>query len=272
MKRFSQRKGFKPVTEVIQIDSMNSELRNSLWNTLDVEIWANAFIQRYSGHGIKPFSKELWFDFFKKPIDSRPQYAHLILAKIREHFFACEWSEAYDFLEFVVVYYQQHGKQSLAEALNLILARELSGYRLVSGHLTDITNAQEIEILETALADSQFAGVDTHLQQALDLYAKRKNPDYRNSIKESISAVESMAKIVSKKPRATLSDALKEIEKNGLLHKSLKDGFLKLYGYTSDADGIRHAIMEKSELTSADARYFLLSCTSFVNYLKAQIT
>ena len=37
MKRFSQRKGFKPVTEVIQIDSMNSELRNSLWNTLDVE-------------------------------------------------------------------------------------------------------------------------------------------------------------------------------------------------------------------------------------------
>ena len=91
------------------------------------------------------------------------------------------------------------------------------------------------------LRTPSFAGVDAHLQQALDLYAKRKNPDYRNSIKESISAVESMAKIVSKKPRATLSDALKAIEKNGLLHKSLKDGFLKLYGYTSDADGIRHA-------------------------------
>ena len=60
MKRFSQRKGFKPVTEVIQIDSMNSELRNSLWNTLDVEIWSNAFIQRYSKHGIGPFSKALW--------------------------------------------------------------------------------------------------------------------------------------------------------------------------------------------------------------------
>ena len=112
---------------------------------------------------------------------------------------------------------------------------------------------------------------DAHIQQALDLYAKRENPDYRNSIKESILAVESMARIVSKKPKATLSDALKAIEKNGLLHEALKDGFIKLYGYTSDADGIRHAMLDEPTLTAADARYFLLSCTSFVNYLKAQI-
>ena len=162
--------------------------------------------------------------------------------------------------------------EAQADPLDPTTKRELSGYRFVSGRLTDITNAQELEMLETALTDSQFAGVDTHLQQALNLYAKREKPDYRNSIKESISAVESMAKIVSREPKATLGDALKVIEKNGLLHKSLKQGFLSLYGYTSAADGIRHAIMEKSELSSADARYFLLSCTSFVNYLKAQIT
>ena len=267
MNRFSQRKNFKPVREVIQIDSMNSELRNSLWNALDVELWSQD--QSPDHVLIDLFSKALWFDFFKKPIDSRPQSANLILTEIREHFFACEWFEVYDFLEFVVGFYQEDELQ--AEFLNFILERELSGYRFVSGHLTDITNAQELEMLETALTDSQFAGVDTHLQQALDLYAKRKNPDYRNSIKESISAVESMAKIVSEKPKATLGDALNAIEKHGLLHKSLKEGFIKLYGYTSDADGIRHAIMGKSKLTSADARYFLLSCTSFVNYLKAQI-
>ena len=80
-----------------------------------------------------------------------------------------------------------------------------------------------------------------------------------------------MARIVSEKPKATLSDALKAIEKNGLLHEALKDGFIKLYGYTSDADGIRHAMLDEPTLTAADARYFLLSCTSFVNYLKAQI-
>ena len=266
MKPFSQRKGRKPVSEVIQIDSMNSELRNSLWNTLTVELWLHD--QSLNHRLIELFSAALWSDFFKKPIDSRPKDNDLILAHIRERFFGCEWFEVYDFLEFVVGYFKS---ELQLEPFNRTLERELSGYRFVSGHITDITNTQEREMLETALADSRFAGVDAHLQQALDLYAKRENPDYRNSIKESILAVESMARIVSEKPKATLSDALKAIEKNGLLHEALKDGFIKLYGYTSDADGIRHAMLDEPTLTAADARYFLLSCTSFVNYLKAQI-
>ena len=270
MKRFSQRKGLKPVAKIIQIDSMNSELRNSLWNTLDETVWFPDNFTHDEKSGTRPFSHALWFHFFKEPIDSRPSRNFQILAKIRDHFFSCEWFEVYDFLEFVVGYYQRF-KPNLARSLNSILERELSGYRFVSGQLTDITNAQEIEMLETALADSRFAGVDTHLQQALDLYANRENPDYRNSIKESISAVENMARLVSGNPKAMLSDALKAIEKNGLLHNALKDGFIKLYGYTSDADGIRHAMLEEPNLKAADARYFLLSCTSFVNYLKAQI-
>lgn len=72
-------------------------------------------------------------------------------------------------------------------------------------------------------------------------------------------------------PKATLGDALKAIEKGGLLHPALKDGFLKLYGYASDEGGIRHAMLDEPKLTPADARYFLLSCTSFVNFLKSQI-
>lgn len=46
---------------------------------------------------------------------------------------------------------------------------------------------------------------------------------------------------------------------------------MKLYAYTSDEGGIRHAMLDEPNLTAADARYFLLSCTSFVNYLKSQL-
>lgn len=155
--------------------------------------------------------------------------------------------------------------------MNRFLERELSAYRFVSGQLTDITDAQEIEMLESALADSRFAGVTAHLERSLELYANRENPDYRNSIKESISAVESMARIVAENPKATLSDALKALEKRGTLHPALKEGFMKLYAYTSDEGGIRHAMLDEPNLTAADARYFLLSCTSFVNYLKSQL-
>jgi len=55
------------------------------------------------------------------------------------------------------------------------------------------------------------------------------------------------------------------------LHSALKEGFLKLYSYTNDENGIRHAMLEVPELNQADAKYFLLSCTSFVNYLKSAL-
>lgn len=272
MKTFSQRKGLTRASETIQIDSMNSQLRTSLWNALDLVLWSSQeFLFRQHGEPhIQPFSRALWFDHFKLPIDSRPDRTRAILAEIREYFFECEWYEVYDFLEFVVAQYRRT-KPRLSDFFNDYLERELSGYRFVAGQLADITNAQELEMLDAALADSRFAGVAAHLDRALELYADREHPDYRNSIKESISAVESMARIVAGNPKATLSDALKAMEKKGLLHAALKDGFIKLYAYTSDEGGIRHAMLDEPNLTPADARYFLLSCTSFVNYLKAQL-
>jgi hypothetical protein len=208
---------------------MNPELRNSLWNALDVALWSTRdYVYRQYGEPyIESFSKALWFDYFKRPIDSRPDRESQILAAIRDYFFKCEWFEVYDFLEFVVGHYSR-SKPGLAKFLNQFLERELSGFRFVSGHLTDITTTEEIEMLENTLADSRFAGVTAHLQRALELYASRENPDYRNSIKESISAVESMARIVADNPKATLGDALKAIEKKGSSHPALKDGFIKI--------------------------------------------
>ena len=101
----------------------------------------------------------------------------------------------------------------------------------------------------------------------------RKTPDYRNSIKESISAVEAMARIVAGTPKATLGDALKVMERKQQLHPALKEAFSKLYGYANDSDGIRHAINnEDTAVGQSIAKYFLLSCTSFINYLKANLS
>ncbi|MHC4308090.1 MAG: AbiJ-NTD4 domain-containing protein, partial [Planctomycetota bacterium] len=119
--------------------------------------------------------------------------------------------------------------------------------------------------------DTKYEGVNAHLKRALELLSDKKNPDYRNSIKESISAVESITKIITEKPSSTLGDALKVLEKNGKIHTALKKGFSALYGFTSDEGGVRHAMLEEPDLSSADAKFFLLSCTSFVNYLKSQL-
>lgn len=272
MKSFSQRKGLKVTPEAIQIDGMSDELRNSLWNALDIALWSTKdfLYKQYGPPEIDSLARSLWFGYFKDPIDSIPDRSSKVLAQIRHYFFESQWFEIYDLLEFIVKHYER-SKPRLPDLLNRVLERELAGYRFIGSVLTDITSAEEVDMLQQTLGDTQFAGVAAHLQRSLELYADRENPDYRNSIKESISAVEAAARIVAGSPKATLGDALKAIEKRGSLHPALKDGFLKLYGYTSDEGGIRHAMLEEPNLTSADARYFLLSCTSFANYLKSQI-
>ncbi len=277
MKSFSERKGLKTPAQTIQTEGMTDELRNSLWNALHVTVWeSDGFMFQYHGSPkINRFSDLLWFRYFKKPIDQKPgrgyrNESQLILENIRKYFFNASWHEAYDFLEFVVSVWGKEASD-LANFLNYVLEHELSAYRFVDGTLVDITNEQEREMLDEALADTRFASVTTHLRRAMDLLADRKQPDYRNSIKESISAVEAMARLASGNNKATLGEGLKVLEKHGKLHSSLKEGFLKLYGYTSDEGGIRHAMLEEPNLGPADAKYFLLSCTSFVNYLKAAL-
>jgi hypothetical protein len=69
-------------------------------------------------------------------------------------------------------------------------------------------------------------------------------------------------------PKATLGQALKQIEKDNNIHPALKSSFSSLYGYTSDADGIRHALLEDDNLNQEDAKFMLVACSAFINYLK----
>jgi hypothetical protein len=237
---------------------------------LDLLIWSqDGYTSKYGTNEIMPFSKSLWFNYFKKPIDSRETYGIHILQVIRRYFFECPWYEVYDFIEFVAKYHSF--MKNLSKMINSILEQELAGYRLIDGVIADITDKQEVEMLEAALRDTEFEGVSNHLKRALELLSDRKKPDYRNSIKESISAVESMARIITKRPKATLGDALTILEKTGKVHAALKAGFSNLYGYTSDEGGIRHAMLEEPNIDVNDAKFFLLSCTSFVNYLKSKL-
>jgi len=62
--RFSERKGYKSISDVIQLDSMDDNLRNSLWNVLDLLIWKEkTFIPSdpYVKPSIEIFSNLLWF-------------------------------------------------------------------------------------------------------------------------------------------------------------------------------------------------------------------
>lgn len=264
--------GYVKVSTIIQKDSMTDELRNSLWNVLYSRLWSNDTFMNgdhYETGEFENFIKYLQAHYFKKLIDELPYHTNDKLSYLKAHFFECKWNEVYDFLEFC----NSLTRGKITDNINSILKRELSAYRLIDGIFAPITDKQEIEAVEELLSDDHnlFRGVTVHINTALKMLSDKKNPDYRNSIKESISAVESICKVITGKKKATLSGALQTLEKEKKFHKSLKEGFVKLYGYTNDADGIRHALMAESTVDVDDAKYFLLSCTSFINYLKTKI-
>ncbi len=49
---------------------------------------------------------------------------------------------------------------------------------------------------------------------------------------------------------------------------ALEATFSKLYGYTSDAKGIRHALMDDERVTFKEAKFMRVACSAFVNYVR----
>lgn len=157
---------------------------------------------------------------------------------------------------------------------NKLLTSEYVGYRFINGKLLPITNETEIQEVQQAIKENQYNTVNKHLTKAVTIFSNRENPDYENVIKESILAVEALCQIITKNDTATLGEALKKIEDKGIvIHGALKSSFNILYGYTSDSSGIRHAngIGEKDS-TFAEAKFMLVSCCAFINYLTEQIS
>ncbi|MBJ7313733.1 hypothetical protein ACFOLJ_28780 [Rugamonas sp. CCM 8940] len=130
----------------------------------------------------------------------------------------------------------------------------------------------EVELAEIGSAANQqdkFGTAGGHIRAALLLLADRNHPDYRNVVKESISAIEGMGKVLTGTDKGTLDDALKALKKQPLYSPALLDGFRKIYGWSSDSDeGIRHSMKKESTLGYAEAKFFLIICSAFVNYLK----
>jgi hypothetical protein len=262
--RFSDRMGMTKLRTEFQLKDMDSELRNCLWN----EFYAHYF-QSHDNINIGMITL-LWNSYFKIPIDTI-QGNRRDLAALRQQYFGIPWYEVYNFIEFVADKYDDAAvNQKFIEACNQVLEREKSGFRFVGKQVTPITDEKEVAEIEEALA-SPFKAVSTHLENALKLMSDKKSPDFPNSIKESISSVEAMCRIICGE-NLTLGRALDKIEKEGKieLHGALKEAFDKLYGYASSAEGIRHAhgLLEgKSNLSLEDAKFMLISCSAFVNYL-----
>lgn len=271
---FSERYGYVVPKDIVQINSMDDSLRVGLWNALIEVVWSGYAGARYfsspENKRIRNLTSVIWVSYFGKALDTRGNRWGDIYEKIRSNFFECPWNSVYDFLELVVQNYEfRSSYQTLVNRCNQVLEKEVSAYRFVGKDIVRITEQHEIKEIEQAI-DGAGGGEKAHMIRALELLSDRDMPDYRNSIKESISAVESLVQTALGE-KGTLGQLLKKLEERVGLHGSLKGAFTSLYGYASDEGGIRHAMLDKANIKFEDAKFMLVVCSAFINLVKVKL-
>lgn len=277
MASFSEREGIIKRKTIAQFGAMDSELRTALWNCL----MANYFeltAQSHTGSKVSQTNltnlcRQIWVRVFKLPIDEKPIDWRPTFDALKSYFFRATWAQVYDFVEFVPKNFSSsdstHGRR-FRGACNAIFVQEVSGYRFIGTEIVPISNELEVEAVETAMSQpTDFENIAFHIRNAVHLLSDKTAPDYRNSIKEAISAVEAMATLVAGLEKPDLDKALDIIATDYGFHTAFKRSLSSLFGYTSDAEGIRHALMDRQTLSYDDAKFMVVSCSTFVNYLRA---
>jgi hypothetical protein len=252
---------------------MDDDLRTGLWNLLTHFYFPQDDVALDGDVDLASRAHAIWTDYFKWAADSIPNWWQDCRDEIKKWFFEqADWFDVYDFLEFCLERFaDQFDTTAVVTALNEVLERERSGYRAAGARFVKSTSEAELDAIDAAQsAEGAFSPVGAHLRSALDHLSRRPGADYRNSIKESISAVEAACRVITG-TKLTLADALKEMERKGFdFHGAQKDAFIKLYSYTSDAKGIRHALLDEPSLNYEDALFMLVTCSAFVNFLRVK--
>lgn len=264
--KFSQRHGYTEVRTVAQIEEIDEPLRTALWNITYLLVFNNS---ETLDRGVQmSVRKALWVQHFGRPLDAFEYYGSAE-PLVRETFFKGEWHAVYDAVEFLAT-----RKWTLADVyasqVNDFLEAHNAGYRILSGEVVPISSTTELEEIATAITSTgPGSGAAMHLNKAMGFLADRENPDYANSVKESISAVESVAREMT--DAMTLGAALNALARSEVdLHPAQIEAWRAMYKVANDTPGVRHGGSGEPAIDLALARYFLIASSAFVNLLLAR--
>ena len=287
---FSDRYAIKPENIEIQLKEFDHRTRIQLQNMISQlysEVYNN---DTYWGNTqIQDFFRYVLGTIYAEPISTLKRYDDdKVLAIINGTIMNDDYDDVLTLIEAVAQYwdcylkdvsgrnyynpYNGYVKKSIFEIINGVFEREYIGYRFIEANISPISDSNEVNAISEALKNKNQS-VREHILKANILLSDREKPDYENSIKESISAVEAICEILTgiHGKEATLGNMLKKLEESGVeIHSALKKAFNILYGYTSDANGIRHAgDIGGPSSTFEEAKFMLVSCSAFINYLMA---
>ena len=261
MKSFSERYGYISPSNELIIGELPREVINAIINCLHGALDDDIYNLP---------KKAVWLFFLNNKITDFIVYNDCIERYLEST--SIKWHLKLDLVEFII-----QAKGIIPEEqldifvynLNSDFERLHYGYRIVDDFVVQITSNTEIECIEETI-DTAEDNIKEHFQKAIEHLSNREKPDFRNSIKESISAVGVICRKMT--GENDLGKALYVLQKKrGMLHPQLKDAFAKLYDYSNDKNsGIRHELMDESGTyipSYYEAKFMLVVCSAFVNYM-----
>lgn len=275
---FSDRNGIKQINTDIQVNNFDKRTRVQLFNLFNKVYDVLYGEDSWNSIAVQNFFQNVYDDIFCMTIDARKVIDDDDFFKnIQEFIMNASYDEILTFIEGISDYWDdefqkiKYNSYDIYNIFNNLFETEYVGYRFINKLISPITDEVELNAITESMQNENDI-VKEHFEKAHRFLADRDCPDYENSIKESISGVEAMCEIITgaRGGQATLGNMLKTLEDKGVaIHGALKSAFNILYGYTSDANGIRHAgDIGGESSTFEEAKFMLVSCCAFVNYLK----
>ena len=277
---FSQREGKVPLPEPMQLEYIPRRFRQFAWKSIEEEI---SRLTDYTSDPDDPgfhykvsdfhdITDSYHFNVLEKPHDeiryNLEKNSNFVRDKI--------WNGTYHEVLTLIEYILRDERCSERLYKNLVDAFDTTSIAYFVADKGGLPTIMPRPSREAGVATQQaietiheggMDGAATHLRQAAEHINAQQHAD---SIADSISAVESVARMIDPEENGTLGPALDSLERVGLLrHRALKDAFKKLYGYTSDEQGIRHALLEKdsADVGLDEAVFMFGACASFAAYL-----
>lgn len=274
---YSDRKNITNFREIVQFETLDERTKNKIYTVISqyIDYSDKVFSKSSKLNGYTPLVEFVYEELFSCTIEDVPKHhsrlspswvdIESVKFQIKKFILTNYYNAIFDLLEGINKFWKQRD-DSFEKAINNTFEEENVQHRFVNGFITDITDEHEITQIQECLDVNDESSV--HISKALNHLYNRQKPDYENSIKESVCAVEVKCKKITEDPKATLGSAIKKLKDNGInVHPSFEQGITKLYGFASDAKGIRHGGGKETTITEKEAKLVLTICTSTCNYL-----
>ncbi|MDE2765025.1 MAG: hypothetical protein OXI25_01155 [Chloroflexota bacterium] len=271
---FSQAQGYESLPHLLQLEEISEQARVALWNVLYEEAQVERTLNRTGGfvrsYTMNPILRSIYSEFLMQPLDEWRSGYNTMISILRPFIMSQPFNRVFDLLTFIMRHPQT--PRSLVGLMAAAFREHQLAYRVDTTPpptIYPISTPEEGEAVATALDQIRQAGhgaAGEHLRKAVDCI---NGQDWPGAVRESIHAVESVARQIAPEAK-TLGDALQALKKKGLLkHPALHQALSSLYGYTSDEQGIRHALLDRStaDVGQDEALFMFGACASFASYL-----